>query len=87
MQQRVDKRELLQRISGHLGRDTGTVEEIVAAFLEEIYQAIKNGDKVSLQNFGTFYVRPEKETWVFRFNPSQRWRALFGWSSTYKGDL
>jgi hypothetical protein len=24
---------------------------------------------------------------VFKFNPSQRLRALFGWSSTYRGPL
>jgi DNA-binding protein HU-beta len=25
--------------------------------------------------------------WVFKFNPPQRLRKLFGWSSTYKGKL
>ena len=33
------------------------------------------------------YVRPERESWVFKFNPSQRLRALFGWSSSYRGPL
>jgi hypothetical protein len=28
---------------------------------------------------------PEPESWVFKFNPGQRLRALFGWSSTYSG--
>jgi DNA-binding protein HU-beta len=40
---------------------------------------------VTLRGFGSFYVRPERSTWVFRFSPGQRLRALFGWSSTYKG--
>jgi DNA-binding protein HU-beta len=55
--------------------------------LEEIYQALKQGESVSLRDFGTFYVRPERESWVFKFNPSQKLRKLFGWSSTYKGQL
>jgi DNA-binding protein HU-beta len=32
-------------------------------------------------------VRHERDSWVFKFNPCQKWRALFGWSSTYKGEL
>jgi len=42
---------------------------------------------VTLPGFGGFYVRPEPESWVFKFNPGQRLRALFGWSSTYAGKL
>jgi len=84
---RIDKKELVRRISERIPEDTGTVEEIVDATLEEIYEALKQGECVSLRNFGTFYVRPERDSWVFKFNPSQRLRKLFGWSSTYKGKL
>ena len=34
----------------------------------------------------SFYVRPERASWVFKFHPSQRLRKLFGWSSTYRGE-
>jgi hypothetical protein len=27
------------------------------------------------------------QTWAFKFNPGQKLRALFGWSSSYKGTL
>jgi DNA-binding protein HU-beta len=84
---RIDKKELVRRISKRIPRGMGTVEEIVDATLEEIYEALKQGECVSLRNFGTFYVRPERDSWVFKFNPSQRLRKLFGWSSTYKGKL
>jgi DNA-binding protein HU-beta len=84
---RIDKKELVRRISKRMPKDTGTVEEIVDATLEEIYEALKQGECVSLRNFGSFYVRPERDSWVFKFNPSQRLRKLFGWSSTYKGKL
>ena len=36
---------------------------------------------------GGFYVSPRGDTWAFKFNPGQKLRALFGWSSTYKGEL
>ncbi len=87
MSERIDKDELISRVSTRVGKGTGTVGEIVEATLEEIYEALKQGESVSLRNLGTFYVRPERNSWVFKFNPSQRLRKLFGWSSTYKGEL
>ena len=83
----VDKPELVDLVSQRLKQDTEIVDAIVNTFFGEIYQALKRGDSVSLRGFGSFYVRPERESWVFKFNPSQRLRALFGWSSTYKGPL
>ncbi len=53
--------------------------------LEEICQALKASECVSLRTFGSLYVLAECESWVFTFNSSQRLRALFGWSSTYTG--
>ena len=66
-------------------------EETAAQWLEGVtetlYEAIKAGESVTLPGLGGFYVRPERETWVFKFNPAQRLRAALGYSSTYKGDL
>jgi len=87
MSDRIDKKELVRRVSERAGQAPDTVEEIVDATLEEIYAALKQGESVSLRNFGTFFVRPERKSWVFKFNPSQRLRKLFGWSSTYRGEL
>lgn len=86
MANRIEKNDLIQRVSQRTGNSAKTVEKIVDAMLEEIYESLKQGQCVSLKNFGTFYVRPEQDSWVFKFNPSQRLRKLFGWSSTYKGD-
>ncbi|HXV44348.1 MAG TPA: HU family DNA-binding protein [Anaerolineae bacterium] len=83
----MEKQELINQVSTRTDQDTTIVERVVEATLEEIYEALKRGESVSLRNFGTFYVRPERETWVFKFNPSQRLRKLFGWSSTYKGPV
>jgi DNA-binding protein HU-beta len=86
-QSRMDRDGLVEQVVKRTGNSAKTVEKIVDAALEEIYAALKRGESVSLRNFGTFYVRPERSTWVFRFNPSQRLRKLLGWSSTYKGDI
>jgi hypothetical protein len=42
---------------------------------------------VTLPGFGGFYVYPEPESWVFKYNPGQWLQALFGWSTTYTGKL
>ena len=75
MAERVDKPELLHQLARRLDRDDETVAEIVEGFLEEIYAALKRGDSVSLRGFSSFYVRAERDSWVFKFNPSQRLRA------------
>jgi DNA-binding protein HU-beta len=48
---------------------------------------MKREEKVTLQNFGTFYIDVRRSGTKFKFNPSQKWKALFGWSSSYKGEL
>jgi DNA-binding protein HU-beta len=87
MAERIDKKELAVRVAQRLCGIEPTAEQMVDATLEEIYEALKRGECVSLRHFGTFYIRQERKSWVFKFNPSQRLRALFGWSSTYKGEL
>ncbi len=87
MSDRIEKDELVERIARRTGNSARTIEKIVDAMLEEIYEALKHEERVSLRNFGTFYVRRERQSWVFKFNASQRLRKLFGWTSTYKGEL
>ena len=85
--ERIQKKE----IAHHLAIRMRTSERVSAmwldAMLDTLYESFKLGQSVTLSGFGNFYVRPERERWVFRFNPSQKLRALFGWSSIYKGGL
>ncbi len=83
----MDKKDLIERAARRTEADKKHIEEILDAALDEIYQSVKRGESVSLRNFGTFYVRPERSSTVFKFTPSQKWKAMLGWSSTYKGDL
>jgi DNA-binding protein HU-beta len=83
----VDKKELVSRIAERLARQPSEIEPVIDATLEEIYESLKRGEGVTLRNFGTFYIDWRRSGTVFKFNPAQRLRAIFGWSSTYKGDL
>jgi DNA-binding protein HU-beta len=87
MLDRIEREELIRLAAQRTGQEEEMVDMVVDAFLGEIYQVLKRGQSVTLKGFGCFYVRPERESWVFKFNPSQKWRALFGWSSTYKGEI
>lgn len=87
MNDRIDKDDLIKRVAVTTGHDKVVVTEIVDTTFEEIYQAFKREEKVSIRNFGTFYIDVRRSGTVFKFNPAQRLRALFGWSSTYRGKL
>ena len=87
MAERMEKKTLMSVVAHRTGANEALVEQVVEAALETIYEALKRGESVSLRDFGTFYVRPEPGSWVFKFNPSQRLRKLFGWASTYKGEV
>ncbi len=88
MTTRIQKQEVVRRLAQRMNADEKTAAAWLDACTETVYDALKQGESVTLPHFGGFYVRPRDHgTWTFRFNPSQRWRALFGWSSSYKGDL
>ena len=87
MNDRINKDDLIKRVAVKTGYDKVIVTEILDTTFEEIYQAFKREEKVTIRNFGTFYIDVRRSGTVFKFNPAQRLRALFGWSSTYKGKL
>ena len=87
MSDRIQKKEIIQRLAQRMDTDEKTAEAWFEAFTDTLYEAFKEGRSVTLPGFGGFYVKPKGETWAFKFNPGQKLRALFGWSSTYKGKL
>ena len=85
MSERLQKKEIIHRLAQRMEVDERTAEAWLEAITDTLYKAFKEGRSVTLPGFGGFYVKPKGETWAFKFNPGQKLRALFGWSSTYKG--
>ena len=83
----MNKKEWIRAVAKETEQPEALVESILEAGLEEIYQSMKREEKVTLQNFGTFYIDVRRSGTVFKFNPSQKWKALFGWASSYRGEL
>ena len=85
--ERIQKKEIAHRLAVRMKTSETMSAMWLDAMPDALYESFKSGQSVTLSGFGNFYVRPERERWVFRFNPSQKLRALFGWSSTHKGGL
>lgn len=85
MAERVKKEDFIHQLAVRMNTDDKTAEAWIDGVVETFYESFKAGKGVTLPGFGGFYVRPEPESWVFKFNPGQRLRALFGWGSTYTG--
>src|SRR5205085_12187263 len=77
----IQKKEIARRLAARMKADEAVSAVWLDAVLDTLYESFKSGQSVTLSGFGNFYVRPERERWVFRFNPSQKLLALLGWSS------
>lgn len=87
MTTRIQKQEIIRRVAQRTATDEKIVAAQLDAILDTLYEAFKAEESVTLTGFGSFYVRAGRESWTFKFNPGQKLRALFGWSSSYIGEL
>jgi DNA-binding protein HU-beta len=87
MAERIDTKAFVHQLALRMQTEDHIASAWLAATLETLYDNFKAGKGVTLTGFGGFYVQPKGRTWAFKFNPGQKLRALFGWSSSYKGTL
>jgi DNA-binding protein HU-beta len=88
MSENVKKKEFVKILAQKMKVSDKTAERWVDAFTDVLYECFKEHRGVVITNLGTFYLRiTSRGDSIFKFLPSQRLRALFGWSSTYKGNL
>ncbi|GHO65120.1 hypothetical protein KSC_040120 [Ktedonobacter sp. SOSP1-52] len=87
MMEHIKKDEFARRLAERMHTDQATALAWIDGMTETLYESFKTGESVTLPGFGGFYVRPEPRSWVFKFNPGQKLKALFGWSSSYTGEL
>lgn len=87
MSTRIQKKDVVKRLALRLAVDETAAETYLDAVTETLYEAFKANEGVTLPNFGSFYLDRRPSGCVFKFNPSQKLKALFGWASTYNGPL
>lgn len=84
----LKKKEFAHLLAQKMKTDEKTAEMWIDAFSDTLYECFKKQRGVVITHLGTFYLRiTSRGDSIFRFNPSQKLRLLFGWSSTYKGNL
>ena len=88
MPENIKKKEFAALLAQKMKVGDKTAEIWLDAFTDTLYECLKEGRGVNITNFGTFYLRITSHgNSIFKFLPSQKLRALFGWSSTYRGNL
>lgn len=84
----IKKKEFVKLLANKMRADEKTAEMWIDAFTETLCECFEQGRGVVITHLGTFYLRiTSRGDSIFKFLPSQKLRALFGWSSTYKGKL
>jgi nucleoid DNA-binding protein len=81
MADQIVKKVFVQQLATRMQTSEKVASEWLEAILKTLYANFKEGKGVTLTGFGGFYVQSRGRTWAFRFNPGQKLRALFGWSS------
>lgn len=88
MSENIKKKEFVSLLAQKMNVSDKTAEKWVDAVTDTLYECFKRQRGVVLTNFGTFYLRiTSRGDSIFKFLPSQKLKALFGYSSTYRGDL
>jgi DNA-binding protein HU-beta len=87
MAERIETKAFVHQLALRMQTDDRVAAAWLEATIETLYDTFKAGKGVTLPGLGGFYVQPRGKTWAFKFNPGQKLRALFGWSSSYKGLL
>lgn len=84
----IKKKEFVKLLANKMNADEKMAEVWVDAFTDTLCDCFKSQRGVVITNLGTFYLRiTSRGDSIFKFLPSQKLRALFGYSSTYRGDL
>jgi nucleoid DNA-binding protein len=85
MAERIERKEFVRRLAERMQADDATAAAWLDGMVEEMYQTFRSGAGLTLPGLGGFYLDRRRDSWAFKFNPAQRLRALFGWSSSYWG--
>jgi DNA-binding protein HU-beta len=71
MTDRLKNEDFVRLLATRMHADEATATAWVDGIVEMLYESFKAGKGVTFPGFGGFYVRPEPESWIFKFNPGQ----------------
>lgn len=80
-------KEFIKQYAQKMGCDEKTAQQHIEGFIEVVFDAMKKRDSLTIEHFGRFYIQDRRDSTVFKFTPAQKFKAILGWSNTYKGDI
>ncbi len=83
----IKHKEFIKQYARKMNCSEANAEKYLTGFIDTVYDNIKDKSSTTIQNFGKFYVSQRRDSTAFKFTPSQKMKAILGWSSTYKGKL
>ena len=81
------KKDIIKELASKMDADEETAGRWLDGVTDTLYETFKSGYGASLTGFGSFYLDLRRSSTAFKFNPGQKLKKLFGWSSSYKGEL
>lgn len=70
----MDRRKLVAAVAQKTDYAKWEIDKILPLVCESILEALQNGEKVSISNFGTFDLKEKKE--MIYFNPQTKQRRI-----------
>lgn len=86
-ERKIKHQEFVKLYSKKMKCSEATAELFLTGLIDTLYDSFREGNSVTIQHFGNFYVSQTKDSTAFKFNPAQKLKALLGWASSYKGKL
>ncbi len=83
----MNNKEFVKKYAQEVDCDEETAKKQVQVFTQIILDSMKKGDSVTIKDFGRFYIRERTNSTVFKFLPAQKFKAILGWASDYKGEI
>ncbi len=77
---KITDKDIITAIADETGLNESVARKICDVLFEKIFQSLEQCQTVTIQNFGTFYIKATEPRRTFKFNPSNRLRKALGWS-------
>jgi nucleoid DNA-binding protein len=81
------KKEFIALLAKKMNTNETSAKEWVDAYSDTLFEIFKTGNGVTIDGLGGFYLQRRGDSCAFKFNPSQKLKALLGWGSTYRGEI
>ncbi len=83
----ASKAQFASLLAKRMNCNVNTASQWIDAYSETLFEIFKNGEGVTIEGLGGFYLSRRSDSTAFKFNPSQKLKKILGWSSSYKKNV